>query len=438
MEKLFLSHSHADRELADAFKALIETCFPGHIEVSASSSDPSRGGISAGSEWLKWIHDQVSSSRFTAVLLTPNSVDKPWLMWEAGAVSGVSLATKEESTVIPLVYRLSMEQIPSPLRSRQAALGEDRNAMTSVLNSLNKTVSVRPATFSNLVDSFLPTYLERVQKVLAETPPPLTESAIQDWLDRIEYFERTGRRSEVRQLHRAMVNVFDPGAADCDSTPLDVRLHRRLGDIYFFSKQWKEALSQYEIALRLSPRDVFLMHKKGLASLVTGDEPGAEEMLECIAKVDKEAIQRSTEIAGLKGRLYWERYLRSDARSDLEAARDAYAESFKFNSNSHYMADNVGQLSLLLGDTATAHEAFRNGLAALERTGDRGYWAMATKASCLFGLGDDAAGLRALKKVKELGAEPAALDSIRRGLKRLHKGLALDKSVLEFWLGVLA
>jgi hypothetical protein len=60
-----------------------------------------RGGIAAGSGWLDWIHDQVRGSKFTAVLLTPNSVDKPWLMWEAGTVSGVSLATREASTIIP-------------------------------------------------------------------------------------------------------------------------------------------------------------------------------------------------------------------------------------------------------------------------------------------------------------------------------------------------
>ena len=426
MEKLFLSHSHADHDLAAAFQELIEKCFPGHIEVMASSSEPGKGGITAGSEWLPWIHQQVRGSRYTAVLLTPNSVDKPWLMWEAGAVSGVSLATQETSTVIPLVYRLSMEQIPSPLRSRQAALGEDGDSIKRVLQSLNETIRMREDTFKALTNVFVPVYLETVTKALAETPPPLTESAIQDWVDRIAYFERTGRRSEVRQLHRAMVNVFNPGAADFDKTPLDVRLHRRLGDIYLFSKQSEAARQQFEVALRLSPRDIFLMHKKGLACLELGDEPGAEEMLKCIEKIDKKAATESTEIAGLKGRLYWQKYEHSGTREDLVAARDAYVEAFNYNNNSAYMADNVGQLSLILGDKAVAEEAFQNGLKALERTGDRGYWAMATKASCLIGLGEDELGILALKEVRALGPEPAALESIRRGLIRLFKGIGLN------------
>jgi len=63
MERLFLSHSHGDHELAAALKLLIESCFPGHIEVKASSSAPSEGGISAGSEWLDWIQEQVRGRR---------------------------------------------------------------------------------------------------------------------------------------------------------------------------------------------------------------------------------------------------------------------------------------------------------------------------------------------------------------------------------------
>jgi predicted Zn-dependent protease len=111
---------------------------------------------------------------------------------------------------------------------------------------------------------------------LADTPPLLTESAVQDWLDRIEYFERTNRRSEIRQLHLAMVNVFAPGD-NAFNTPLDVRLHRRLGDVYLFSKQADDAVKQYQLAMSLSPRDVLLVHKVGLALLEAGNAGRARD-----------------------------------------------------------------------------------------------------------------------------------------------------------------
>jgi tetratricopeptide (TPR) repeat protein len=433
MERLFLSHSHGDRELAGALKELIERCFPGHIEVKASSAPPSGGGIALGSNWLDWVHDQVRQSRFTAILLTPNSVDKPWLMWEAGAVTGVSLATRKDSRIIPVVYRLSMEQVPTPLSSRQAANGEDRESVGRVLETLRESVPLPLETFRKFLELFVPEYLKSAARALAETPPPLTESAIHDWLDRIAYFERTDRRSEIRQLHRAMVNVFAPGD-NCFETPLDVRLHRRLGDIYLFSKQADEAEKQYELALRLSPRDIFLLHKQALAFLERGNERSAEKLLGRIREIDSAADQWSTEIAGMKGRLFWQKYQGGRAESDLRTARDAYADGLRFNAESHYMADNVGQLSLLLGEKDRARDAFRAGLDALAKTGDRGYWAMATRASCHLGLGERNEGLAALRQVLSLGPEPAALNSIERGLIRLHEGLGGSAEELELWL----
>ena len=102
------------------------------------------------------------------------------------------------------------------------------------------------------------------------------------------------------------------------------------------------------------------------------------------------------------------------------------------------MADNVGQLSLLLGEVDIANDAFRKGLAALQKTGDRGYWALATKASCHLGLGQQSDGLEALREVVTVDPEPAVLDSIRRGLVRLNKGLKGTDQDLGTWLSALA
>lgn len=229
-----------------------------------------------------------------------------------------------------------------------------------------------------------------------------------------------------------MVNIFAPGD-NAYETPLDVRLHRRLGDIYLFSKQSQAALKQYDLALRLSPRDIFLLHKKGLAFLEVGNESGAQDMLDRLSRIYPEAAKWSTEIAGMKGRLFWHKYQRNGAISDLRAARDAYAEGLESNRDSHYMADNVGQLSLLLGENDKAREAFQNGLQALQKTGDRGYWAISAKASCHLGLNERNEGLTPLRQILSLNPEPAALDSVWRGLVRLHRGLGASDEELNLW-----
>jgi len=435
--EIFLSHSHGDDKLAAALKLLLDSCLPGHIDVKVSSAPEAEGGVPLGGDWLNWVRVRVRTSKFTVVVLTPKSVDRPWLMWEAGAVSGAALAAEKPPMVIPLLYRLTIEQIPSPLQSHLGTSGESRESIRRLLDQLRQSTPMPASVFSTLVDTCVPQYLDNVARALADTPPPLTESAINDWLDRITYFERTNRRSEIGHLHRAMVKVFAPGDNAFD-TPLDVRLHRRLGDIYLFSKQPREATRQFDLALRLSPRDVVLMHKKGLALLETGSEPGAHEMLTRLFEIDPEAATSSTEIAGLKGRLHWQAYLRTGSVSELRTARDTYGAAWAHNPDSHYMADNVGQLSLLLGEVEIAHDAFRKGLEALQKTGDRGYWALATKASCHLGLGQQSDGLDALREVVTVDPEPAVLDSIRRGLVRLNKGLKGTDQDLGTWLSALS
>jgi tetratricopeptide (TPR) repeat protein len=238
-------------------------------------------------------------------------------------------------------------------------------------------------------------------------------------------------------VHRALVNVFARGDNAFD-TPLNVQLHRRLGDIYLFAKRPVEAEKQYTLALQLSPRDIFLLHKCGLALLERGDEPGAQVMLDRVLEVDVQAGRWSTEVAGMRGRLAWQRYQRTGLKADLAAARDAYGDGLAGNPTSHYMADNVGQMNLLLGETEAAHQAFMRALEALEFTGDTGYWARATHASCLLALGRRDEGLRQLARVHELRPEPAVLDSVRRGLTRLHRGLGLPETELNAWFTALA
>ena len=50
------------------------------------------------------------------------------------------------------------------------------------------------------------------------------------------------------------------------------------------------------------------MHKRGLALLEAGDEIGAKAMLGELLAIDPGAARWSTEIAGLKGRLFWQRH----------------------------------------------------------------------------------------------------------------------------------
>lgn len=108
------------------------------------------------------------------------------------------------------------------------------------------------------------------------------------------------------------------------------------------------------------------------------------------------------------------------------------SEQVNFQANGLVFGGKL-KMSLLLGETDKARDAFQKGLQALDKTGDRGYWAMAAKASCHLGLSQRNEGLAALRQILALNPEPAALDSIWRGLVRLHRGLSGTDDELAAW-----
>src|SRR5688500_3117227 len=116
---VFVSHTAADRGIADALANAIDRLFKGQVTVAYSTKRGADGTIQAGANWFEWIGAQVRKSFLTIVLLTPRSLSKEWVLWEAAAVYGAALVDGAENrrSVRPLLYRLDAEQMPTPLKA---------------------------------------------------------------------------------------------------------------------------------------------------------------------------------------------------------------------------------------------------------------------------------------------------------------------------------
>src|SRR5688500_13186086 len=209
--KVFISHTHADKRTADALQALIVGVFDTYVAVSYSSDRKAGGGIDAGTDWFDWIVKEVRESAVCIVMLTPESIGKPWLMWEAGAVSGVALAKEGSTPVVPLLFRISNEQVPGPLRSKQAEYGTSPDGIQRVLQLLHQHISQLPPKLVNLaIKDALPVYLAAVEDALRTRPMALSEAAVQEWCERLDDLRKEQRFAEVRAVHQAMLRVFAP------------------------------------------------------------------------------------------------------------------------------------------------------------------------------------------------------------------------------------
>ena len=79
--RLYLAHAASDRTIAAFLKTELERLASG-ISVFVASRP---GDIPTGSDWLKEIHGNLRLADAFLFLLTPRSVERPWVWYEAGA-----------------------------------------------------------------------------------------------------------------------------------------------------------------------------------------------------------------------------------------------------------------------------------------------------------------------------------------------------------------
>ena len=114
--QLFLSHDARDRKKAQAVGQAIQRLTLGQITVWHSSDDTPDGGLRPGQVWLDEIRNRIAASRAVVVLLTPRSLTKPWLLFEAGFG-----AAQQNCAVIPICIGIdSAADVPFPLAMYQA------------------------------------------------------------------------------------------------------------------------------------------------------------------------------------------------------------------------------------------------------------------------------------------------------------------------------
>ena len=171
---IFLSHSHRDQAIAEALAVLIRDLFGPTVSVAYSSDQKAGGGIPPGAQWLPWILEHITAANRTFALLTPNSMRRPWVLWESGAAAGVALAQKE-IPVVPITFGLKDDDIPGPFSSAQIIRGDakESDGITRLLQALNTDLGepLTPKAFTSTVASSLPTFLAAIDAALKGTSP---------------------------------------------------------------------------------------------------------------------------------------------------------------------------------------------------------------------------------------------------------------------------
>jgi hypothetical protein len=85
---VFISHDSRDAEIAEAFSGLISSVSAGVLKSFRSSDKRGNQGIDYGSEWYPEIMRKLEAASDVVCLLTHQSIDRPWILFEAGVAKG--------------------------------------------------------------------------------------------------------------------------------------------------------------------------------------------------------------------------------------------------------------------------------------------------------------------------------------------------------------
>jgi hypothetical protein len=85
---VFISHDSRDADLAEAFSNLLTDASGGILKSFRSSARKGTAGIEYGQEWYRAIMQKLDDATDVVALLTTHSINRPWILYEAGVAKG--------------------------------------------------------------------------------------------------------------------------------------------------------------------------------------------------------------------------------------------------------------------------------------------------------------------------------------------------------------
>lgn len=463
---LFISHNAADRPFAVALQTAIRQLIDSDTLIDVRYSTSDEAGPQGGEKWREWIYRQVVEARTALIVVTPHALGKPWLLWEAGACWGAALAQRTAGGAplgasetphtgaidgrlnISIAYGLAENECPDPLRGDQIIQGANAERMRQLLQRILQTHGIPSSVLfkaGERMQAVLDRYLATVRTAMLQAPSLVTEANVQDWLSRLDTLARSDRLSELGGFQRWMTLAFGRDA-DAAGVPIDVRLHRRLGELYLGQKQYSLAFEQLTLARRAAPRDIYVLRplveaamKRLLSERAEARDDDAssceqiESLLETIRELDDRAFVSTPDAAALYGN-----YLRR-VIGDRERAAGVYGAALQANPNSYYLADLLAQTQLELGHMDVARATYRHALEIIERLGETNLWSHATAATAQLALGDVDGACGRLAAIAAIGPElsESAIDTIGRGLRDVASRTGVKEDVVDELLRTL-
>lgn len=200
---IFISHDTRDGELAEEFSNLLKSASAGALKSFVSSDKKGTRGIEYGVEWYPAIMDKIDEATEVVCLLTQRSVERPWILYEAGVAKG-KLGKKVIGIAMGIPQSVAFTGPFAQFQNNDGSV----NAITKlVIDLVKKVPGLDPD--QQLVQQLVQTFHDKANEILTknkETTDENTEDTNENTVAKL--FEEV--KIMFENLPARIENRFDP------------------------------------------------------------------------------------------------------------------------------------------------------------------------------------------------------------------------------------
>ena len=157
---IFISHDSRDAELAEAFSKLLRSVSAGMLKSFRSSDKKGAEGIEFGDEWYKRLMEKLQTASDVVCLFTERSLDRPWILYEAGVAKG-----KMQAPVHGIALGVPLNRVTTGPFYQFQNLDDSEESLTKLVLQLARRVpTLEPD--ADVVKAQVITFKESTDKVL--------------------------------------------------------------------------------------------------------------------------------------------------------------------------------------------------------------------------------------------------------------------------------
>lgn len=233
-----------------ALAEILRHWIPGVIQAVKPYFTPD--DIAKGARWSDEITTELEKSVAGLICLTPDNIEAPWIMFEAGALS----KSLGKTRVCPILFDVDATDLKGPLIQFQAAKFE-RAEIRRVMRMINENlgeISLQANVLDSVFDMWWPRLKEAVDKELDayRTPTTVPSRSDRDILEELLQLARSNADSRNPNsfapntnsfmLLTSLIAAYEEHIADVDNKQLIASLYKSLEQLRVSIEQVLPAL----------------------------------------------------------------------------------------------------------------------------------------------------------------------------------------------------